>query len=40
MEISNEQQDTADFSRFDPQWTEPEYLAGCARDDLGIETLS
>lgn len=35
-----DQQDTNDFSKFDPQWTEPEYRAGGARDDLGIETLS
>lgn len=30
----------ADWSRFDPDWTEQEYKAGGARDDLGIETLS
>jgi hypothetical protein len=30
----------ADYSTFDPLWTEIEFTAGGARDDLGIETLS
>ena len=29
-----------DWARFDPDWTDQEYRAGGARDDLGIETLS